>query len=119
MDNRKLVGVIGVPGDRGNDVIERIGKMCSDVFDKIYIKEDCDKRGRKNGEVADILLKGVRRGKCKNVKVVLDELDALKEAIDDSSKGDMVIEFYENFEKLSSYINEQGEYNGEERAQNY
>ena len=119
MNNRNLIGVIGVPGDRGDDVIERIGKMCSDVFDKIYIKEDSDKRGRENGEVADILLKGVRSGKCRNVKVVLDELDALKEAINDSSKGDMVIEFYENFEKLSSYLNEKSEDNNEERAQNY
>lgn len=119
MNNRNLIGVIGVPGDRGDDVIERIGKMCSDVFDKIYIKEDSDKRGREDGEVADILLKGVRSGKCRNVKVVLDELDALKEAINDSSKGDMVIEFYENFEKLSSYLNEKSEDNNEERAQNY
>ena len=119
MNNRNLIGVIGVPGDRGDDVIERIGKMCSDVFDKIYIKEDSDKRGREDGEVADILLKGVRSGKCRNVKVVLDELDALKEAIYDSSKGDMVIEFYENFEKLSSYLNEKSEDNNEERAQNY
>lgn len=119
MNEKKLIGVIGVPGDRSNDVIERIGEMCSNVFDKIYIKEDCDKRGRESGEVADLLLSGVKKGKCKNVNVILDELDALKEAIDDASKGDFVIEFYENFSRLSFYLNEKSEDNNDEKAQNY
>ena len=41
----------------------------------------------------------------KNVKVYLDEVDALEYAIKISKKDDIIIVFYENIEPLLNYIN--------------
>ena len=38
----RLIGIIGVPGDRlERDMIE-VGSICAGIFDKVYIKEDKD-----------------------------------------------------------------------------
>ena len=52
---KRLVGVIGVPGDRRDDAIGRVGALCGSHFDRIIVKEDKDLRGRAPGEVANIL----------------------------------------------------------------
>ena len=52
---KRLVGVIGVPGDRRDDAIGRVGALCGSHFDRIIVKEDIDLRGRAPGEVANIL----------------------------------------------------------------
>ena len=57
--HNKLIGVIGVPGDRPESHILEVGKCAGENFDYIFIKEDEDRRGRAKGEVADILEKGV------------------------------------------------------------
>ncbi len=77
-------------------------------FDYIYIKEDRDKRGRKNGEIADLLKKGVLETgfKNSNISIVLDEEEALKKAIDFSEPGDLVIMFFEEFEPAANIVKE-------------
>ena len=44
--HNKLIGVIGVPGDRLDSDIVKIGKCAGDNFDYIFIKEDIDRRSR-------------------------------------------------------------------------
>jgi cyanophycin synthetase len=57
---RRVTGVIGVPGDRSDELIERAGRIAARGFERIRIKEDEDPRGRRPGEVADLLLRAVR-----------------------------------------------------------
>ena len=52
MEKKRIIGVIGVPGDRRDEDIYEVGRICGSLMDEIIIKEDIDKRGRKNGEVA-------------------------------------------------------------------
>lgn len=107
MKKERLVGVIGVPGDRKDEAISRIGAMCGESMDKIFIKEDEDKRGRESGKVAKLLEAGVLRAeKNKNYEICLDELDAFKKALDFCAPGDMVVMFYENLEPLLELIKE-------------
>lgn len=100
-----LIGVIGLPGDRKDDIGYAIGEICAKNLDKIIIKEDKDKRGRKSGEVAEILKKAVLNTK-KNaeLKVCLDEVEALKSAIRTSQKDDVIIVFYEKLEPLLEIV---------------
>ncbi len=46
-----------MPGDRTNSSTLKVGNICGENFDYVYIKEDRDKRGRKHGEIADLLKK--------------------------------------------------------------
>ena len=48
-NNNDLIGVIGIPGDREDAVAYEVGKICAHGLDKIVIKEDKEKRGRKTG----------------------------------------------------------------------
>ncbi|WP_186428726.1 cyanophycin synthetase [Clostridium sp. BSD9I1] len=103
---KRLIGIIGVPGDRKDENILSLGKISGENFDYIYIKEDEDRRGRKVGEVAELLERGVRQTNfnTKNVNVVLNEKDALLEAIKNSRKGDLIIVFFEKYEPLLDIV---------------
>ena len=104
--HNKLIGVIGVPGDRPDSHILEVGKCAGENFDYIFIKEDEDKRGRAKGEVADILEKGVLSAKfpCMSIKKVLEETEAFKVALDFAGPEDIVIVFFEKQEPLIDII---------------
>ena len=101
-----LIGVIGIPGDRKNDIGYAIGEICAKNFDKIVIKEDKDKRGRKNGEIAELINDSIlqfnRNAKC---YIRLDEVEALEHAIRISNKDDIIVVFYEKLNPLLDFIN--------------
>ena len=99
-----LIGVIGVPGDRSDSVINKIGTMCGNVMNNIYIKEDKDKRGRKEGEVASLLKSSVDACDNGEAKIILDEKEALKEALNNAESGDCIIVFYEELSSLEKVI---------------
>jgi len=105
---KRLVGIIGMPGDRLSEHIKAVGELSGKSFHKVYIKEDMDLRGRKQGEVANILLEGVLQGNISRemVEIIYDEVEALKKAILDAHPGDMIVIFYENFERVLQCIEE-------------
>ena len=97
----KIVGVIGVPGDRMDSMILKIGKLVGNTMDKVFIKEDKDRRGRNSGEVAELLKEGILEvTSLENVEVILDELTAFKAAINSCNPGDVLIAFYEELDPL-------------------
>lgn len=105
--NKRLVGIIGVPGDRLDSDIVEIGRISGQCFDYIYIKEDDDKRGRREREVAELLKKGVMEsGRIdeSNVKILDNEKEALVEAIDNSAAGDIIMVFFEKYEPLLEIV---------------
>lgn len=106
LKTNRIIGVIGVPGDRQDKSIEEVGKISGEYFDYIYIKEDKDKRGRMEGEVADLLLNGVLSSgfNKKSADIILDEKEALKSAIDNSKDGDIIIVFFEEYLPLLDLV---------------
>ena len=103
--NGKVIGVIGVPGDRSNDSVKEIGRISSKFIDRIIIKEDQDRRGRKVGEIAQLIKLGIDSyNKDTNTKIVLDEVEALRDAIKEANIGDSIIVFYEKINPLIEVI---------------
>lgn len=103
----RLIGIIGMPGDRNEEAIRKVGKLCSKAFNNIYIKEDTDTRGRKQSEVANIFYKEILSNDFnkQNVKIILNEHDALKEAVENGREGDLIVVFYEKLAPLVDYLN--------------
>lgn len=104
----RLVGIIRVPGDRKNDHASKIAKLCAHSFDEIIIREDQDLRGRRPYEVAELLLSdiinsGFSRDK---VRIILDEKQALKYAISNAAKSDVIVAFFEKMDPLVRIIEE-------------
>lgn len=105
---KRLVGIIGVPGDRNDKSIEKIGKIAGKNFDHIYIKEDKDRRGRQSGSVASILKESIMNTgfNMKKVEVILNEKLALEKAINTAQKGDFIIIFFEDMEPLAKLLSD-------------
>ncbi|SET27100.1 cyanophycin synthetase [Natronincola peptidivorans] len=102
----RLIGVIGIPGDRTDISVLKVGEIAGKHCDYAYIKEDKDLRGRKAGEVADILKKGCSLGGLNDgyMETELCETSALKKAMENAEAGDIIVVFYENYHPLISAI---------------
>lgn len=111
MEHNRLVGVIGVPGDRLDSDVVQVGKIAGSYFDYIYVKEDEDKRGRRNGEIAELLSNGVNSSgfDSNNMQTILNEVEALEKAIDNSKPGDIIVTFFEKYEPLLKLVKEKQE----------
>lgn len=106
---KRLIGIIGMPGDRPDSVIESVAELCSTAFHKIYIKEDIDLRGRKKGEVSQVLYTSlIKNGYSENNIIIIEnETDALKEAISDIQKDDLIVVLYEKMEPLIELLDKE------------
>lgn len=103
---KRLVGVIGMPGDRLDSNIRDVGAMCAKNFEKIYIKEDIDLRGRKPGEVAGLLNQSILESgfRKEDIQVIYSEVQALEKAMLDAQPGDLIILFYEQLDAALQVI---------------
>lgn len=91
------VGVVGGPGDRRDDDLILLGKLSALMFDRIIVKEDNDTRGRRRGEVADLILRGISQENASlRPEVILDETEALEKALGTVSEGGLVVIFPES-----------------------
>lgn len=108
--HRSLIGVIGMPGDRRDADIRQVGRLCREAFDAIYIKEDKDLRGRKPREVAQLFYSAVVRSGFPpdSVRIVEDELEALREAELHAGADDLIAVFYEKAEPLEAHLKSAG-----------
>lgn len=90
-DVSRLTVVLGVPGDRRDDLIKDSARAVIGV-DRVIVREDEDTRGRKPGDVAQMLA-GVLREEAPSlpVEIVLDELDAATAAVTAIQPGDAVL----------------------------
>ncbi len=106
--HKRLIGIIGVPGDRSDISIMNIGKISGENFDCLYIKEDIDRRGRSKGEVAELLSQGVQSAgfDMGKAQVILDEKDAFTRAVENSKNGDLIVIFFEKREPLLDILYE-------------
>lgn len=100
-NGRKVTGIIGVPGDRADRVIEQVGRVAARSFHRLIIKEDGDLRGRKRGEVPDLLCRSIRAAAPeRECSIIPDETEALTWAINGMEDGELIVVFYEQFEPL-------------------
>ena len=106
MDATGYTGVIGMPGDRMDECISEVGRLCGRSFTKLIIKEDNDLRGRNAGEVADILYSAaIEEGiHTDHIEVVYSETKALETAIMEAEAGELVVMFYEEMEPALEVI---------------
>lgn len=103
---RRLIGVIGAPGDRTDETLIALGRIAGEGFARLYIKEDRDLRGRVAGETATLLAEGARRGgaKVREITLLLQEREAVRRALADSHRGDLIVIFYEDYDAVMAEI---------------
>jgi cyanophycin synthetase len=99
------IGVVGGPGDRRDEDLILLGKIAAQMFDRIIVKEDDEKRGRDDGEVADLIVKGILQETSElPYEIVLDETEALEIALARVEKGGLVTIFPESVSRALALI---------------
>ncbi len=84
--------VLGLPGDRADRMIEQAARSVARAFQRVVLREDRDLRGRKPGEVAEMIAAVIRRENPDvQIEIVSDELEATRLAINRIESGELVV----------------------------
>lgn len=105
--DRRVTGIIAVPGDRADELIDRAARVAAKGFNKVIVKEDRDLRGRKPGDVANILYRAILEVQPSlECEVVLDEVEALRRAVSQMVRGEVIVMFYEKLQPVVQALRE-------------
>jgi cyanophycin synthetase len=90
------IGVVATAGDRRDEDMRELGSTAAQHFDVVIVREDDNLRRRERGETAGLVAEGVKSAmadgaRCKQVEVVLDEIDAVRHAMSRGNPGDLVV----------------------------
>jgi cyanophycin synthetase len=79
----RRTGLIAAPGDRRDEDIRAVGRLAGGL-DYVIVKEDTDRRGRREGEVAALLVEGLHEAGLprERIEVVASEYDAVERALE-------------------------------------
>jgi cyanophycin synthetase len=103
----KVTGVVGVPGDRCDELIEEAGRIVAQGFNHLVIREDKDLRGREPGEVAQLLYRAIKReAPERDCRIVLDEREAVKKELGKLGPGDILVVFFDKLEEIKALLAE-------------
>jgi cyanophycin synthetase len=86
----RMIGVITAPGDRRDQELADVGRICADRFDELIIYEMDDLRGRPAGVTAAVIESGIQSSKYRRRRV-LDVRRALAEAASSCSPDDLIV----------------------------
>jgi len=89
---RRRIGVVAAPGDRRDEDIRGVAALCGGL-DLAIVKEDDDRRGRRPGEIAELLVEGLRRAGLHGdqIEVVPSEAAAVTRSLEVIGDGDLLV----------------------------
>jgi cyanophycin synthetase len=90
------VAVVATPGDRREEDMLELGRVAARYFDDVIVREDDNPRGRRRGETAAIVMRGVQEAmrtgaRAGSAEIVVEERQAVRRALDRSRPGDLVV----------------------------
>ncbi len=96
---RAIVTVVGLPGDRRTDDIQKSAQVVAGFSHRVVIREDADLRDRAPGEVAGLIRDAILAVDFPEsaIDVVLDEGQSVREAIRSALPGSLVLVLYEKY----------------------
>ncbi|GBF07956.1 cyanophycin synthetase [Deinococcus aerius] len=89
----RVIGVMGVAGDRRDEDIRQMGEIAAGMFDELVVREDELRRGRASGEGARILTEGAVAGGLDpgRITTILSERAAVDHGLRMARPGDLLI----------------------------
>lgn len=105
IDASVKVGIISIAGDRRDIDIINVGSASAEIFDKIIIRLDEDKRGRKENEIISLLIEGLRKVKPDiSVEIIPDELEAIYQAVRNAKEGYLIVNLSEKVKNSIGFV---------------
>jgi cyanophycin synthetase len=91
LTSQRLLGVVAGPGDRRDEDLLEMGRICGEGFDELVIYEMDDRRGQAPGVTAGRLFEGARQAARVTPRIVLDVREAIRDALRVAVPGDVVV----------------------------
>ncbi|HEX6719719.1 MAG TPA: cyanophycin synthetase [Pyrinomonadaceae bacterium] len=105
--DRRVTGIVTVPGDRDDAIVDSAARVAAKGFNKVIVREDRDLRGRKPGDIANIMCRAIREvSPATECEVILDEIEALRQAVSRMAKGEVIVHFYEKLQPIQETLQE-------------
>jgi cyanophycin synthetase len=98
----RRIGVISAPGDRRDGDIRDLAHAAAPAFDLVLLREDDNRRGRKPGEIGELLRQGLIEAGLPAERIapeVYSEEEAVQRALETAQPGDLVVLFGDNLER--------------------
>ena len=107
MNPSKITSIIAAPGDRMDKYIIELGSIAAKHSNSIIIREQYDLRGRKQGEVADLIKIGILWSNFneKNIEIIYREEEAVVKAMENAEQGEVIILFTQCLDIIIPTIN--------------
>jgi len=88
----RRIGAITAPGDRRDDDLREVGRLCARL-DHAIVKEDVDTRGRDRGEIARLIMDGLAEGGMSRdrMEAITDEREAVERTLRMLQPGELAI----------------------------
>jgi cyanophycin synthetase len=115
----RRIGVIASPGDRRDEDVLALAAAACPAFDLLFIREDEDLRGRRPGEVGELLQRGLIDAGFAAERIVpgvYSEENAVLKAMETARAGDLVVIFGEKLSHCWDLIVGFGKRQREENA---
>jgi cyanophycin synthetase len=92
VDANRRIGVVTAPGDRRDDDLRAVGRLAS-TLDYVIVKEDIERRGRRAGDIADLIIDGLRDGGLEEsqYETIYSEDEAITKAMQRMKDNDLVV----------------------------
>jgi cyanophycin synthetase len=105
LEARRRIGVITAPGDRRDEDLRALGRLCAGL-DHVIVKEDENRRGRAEGAIVRIIAEGLREGGLTDdrIEFILDEFDAIDHAISMLEEHDVAVALIDDVPGVLAHV---------------
>lgn len=84
--------VMNGTGDRRDDDLREMGRLCGSFFERVVIRRGHHLRGRDEQEMYRLLEEGIKAGgKTESIKIIPESDEAINEAVKNAEKGELVV----------------------------
>ncbi|MCL4495421.1 MAG: cyanophycin synthetase [Firmicutes bacterium] len=105
---RHIRTVLGLPGDRRTQDLACSVKQAVLFSDDFVVREDADPRGRKPGEVAELIVHSLSHSgvKADQIQVIHQEAEAVAHAVATSPDSSLVVVLFESYQTVKNTVEE-------------
>lgn len=102
----KRTGILTGVGDRRDEDLREMGRLCAETFDKLVIRRGDYLRGRTQEDVFNLLQKGVKEcGRDLDFRFIPESREAIFQTLGEARKGELVVILADTVSKDIAIVN--------------
>ena len=99
--------VMNGTGDRRDDDLREMGRLCGSYFERVIIRRGHHLRGRDETEMYNLLKEGIEEGgRAKSIDVIAESAEAINQAVKNAVKGELIVVLGDDVTRDIEIVNE-------------